>query len=329
MISVACALSMSPVHAAQISERAIDDVDEAGSDARPSASIGGYVAAQGIYSVKRARERGFQLHDAAVYLRFGYGAHYGYVDVPFSADFDAVEGADFAIGLDKAQAYVGGEYDIGFSWMLGQFDSIVGYEDNDSPGNPFNQPSKFFNSATPNTHAGIWLGYSRSDVLSFALMCANPGEEGLLRGGSPEFGAVVEWNAGPVAGYVSGLTKRSDGKQDAFIDVVTEGTLLANSIAWVLEGDLTKVGRAADWGFALLGQVVVTPVQLSSAAIRVDYVSNQDVFEGLGVSAGLQLHLSEFARLRFDYLFSRQRENDGDPYADDHQFVLGAVFEFR
>ena len=139
----------------------------------------------------RGAESGFLVEDAAFYLSKKSNKLNLLIDLPFSRQKEDAAGATGAV---TPQLYKSSGPDLEFAtrkaqvvasyqaleWLkvsLGQFDTIFGYELNDSKDRFFGQTGLVYNYALPVTHVGV-LGEIVSHGFTLKLMAANPNGRG-------------------------------------------------------------------------------------------------------------------------------------------------------
>lgn len=147
--------------------------------------------------------RGFTLNDAALYLGkdFSHGLA-AMVDLPFASTL-AGTGTSVGFATSRAQAYV--------QWLrgplqvkFGQYDTIYGYEKNDSRDRFFADAGTIKQWLVPVTHVGALVGYSVGD-LTFRGQLTNPRDTATMANQNPEFGLQVRFD-GEALSVAGGLT---------------------------------------------------------------------------------------------------------------------------
>lgn len=140
-------------------------------DAGGGFKLGGFADGRFAWNSATSNTSGFSVADGAVRMSHEMGGSSFAVDLPF---FTAGAGNNtFSVGTTKAQAYVQHKYDGGIWWKLGQFDSVLGVDGNDTD-------EFFFTSASlmdqnidlQMTHTGLMAGWAGSGF-GFNVMIAN------------------------------------------------------------------------------------------------------------------------------------------------------------
>lgn len=220
----------------------------------------------------RGAESGFLMEDAAFYLQHSSGRISLLIDLPFSRQKETVAGSggpqtpfykssgpDLEFATRKAQ--VVGSYQVreNFKLSLGQFDTLFGYEVNDSRDRFFGQTGLLYNDALPVTHVGLLAEWTLP-LLTAKLMAVNPNGRGSrddvdAQGQSTtngedntEYGATVGGTWGPARAQVGYLTRPRlayDSKRSrrTLLDVVAGVTIfqkLSLDAEWVLVNDPAK-----------------------------------------------------------------------------------------
>jgi hypothetical protein len=148
--------------------------------------------------------RGFTLNDAAIYLSkdFGRGLS-AMVDLPFASSSAAPATSTVNFGASQAQAYV--QWMTG-AWQakFGQYDSIYGYERNDSRDRFFADAGLVKTLILPYTHVGAMVGYTISQV-TLRGQIADPADTGTMTNQNPEFGLQARYDGDSLMGS-AGLT---------------------------------------------------------------------------------------------------------------------------
>ncbi len=146
-------------------------------DTAESLKVGGFVDAQFHTTNDYSLTEGVTIHDGAVYVTMKSGKTEAKLDIPFKANFDiasnSTEGANFALGRTKMQAYITHAYDFDFSWKLGQFDTIYGFELNDSPDLVLSRQGFIYNNMIPFMHSGLLLSYKFANYFTFNALASN------------------------------------------------------------------------------------------------------------------------------------------------------------
>ena len=216
--------------------------------------------------------RGFTLNDAALYLSkdFTHGVS-AMIDLPFaSGAFATSSNVNFAD--TRAQAYV--QWMTGqFQAKFGQYDSIFGYERNDSRDRFFADAGLIKSLILPQTYVGALGGFSAGDFTG-RVQLSNARESGTMSNTNPELGLQARFDGQPLFGAI-GLTindqKGVDGS-NMLIDF-NVGVKMDRVMGALYFDDRKIAGVDKHWdGFGALGSFDLSP-DLGLGA-RVEYVSD-------------------------------------------------------
>lgn len=224
--------------------------------------IGGYVNPELSYSTfDGAPPAGLNRVEGAVYL----GASDAGVEAKLDLPLTLTAGKNFAVGIDKAQAYVAQKLDGGFRWKVGQWDTTFGYELNDSVDVFFSQQGLVF-SVNPVVHTGLLLGYDFNPELSLNVYAATPADSGpVAHGVDPQFGAQVVYVGAFRA--AAGALKMPD---NLYADVVIGKDF--GDLALDAEYNVTRVPKHdAQMGYLLHATYAVNPTV--KAGVRAELLS--------------------------------------------------------
>jgi len=172
--------------------------------AQDGVSFGGYVDAQ--YNWNNTKDTGgvsnadssvntFRFNEGAVYLSKKVGGAEVFVDLDFAGPAKSATSGftgtpvaeDWTVGESKSQAYVSMSYDNGFAWRLGQFDSLFGFEGNDTHTIKYAAHGVMWDQM-PVTHVGWHGSYEFSDMFTVHGLVANPYNQGHMNNGNLDFG---------------------------------------------------------------------------------------------------------------------------------------------
>lgn len=132
-------------------------------------NVNGYVATG--FSYKNKGLYSFKFSEAAVYLTHNSGAASFMLDIPLMGASNGTSTA-FAFA-SKGQAYVDYKYENGWAWRMGQFDSLYGFEGNDSVDRRFSAAGLINARMTPTVHDGVVTTYDMSESLKMQFIVAN------------------------------------------------------------------------------------------------------------------------------------------------------------
>jgi Putative beta-barrel porin-2, OmpL-like. bbp2 len=205
-----------------------------------------YQASENPGVVNTHAESGFALEDGAFYLNYSKNRLSALVDIPFrrSKETDLTPASpaqsqnnNFAIGYDRAQAYLKYKMSEDLFFSFGQFDTIFGVELNDSKDRFFGKTGLVYDALIPVTHAGAMLEYVKNGFTARAFG-ANPNNKGSYgtsagRDENTEYGASFSFSnetyRGQIAGMSRSLLKASgDSFENRVLVDVLFGTTLGN-----------------------------------------------------------------------------------------------------
>lgn len=268
--------------------------------------LSGFVDAQGQW-IEKEQEPGFLINDGAIYLTRKQGTFTLLVDLAFTS---GGETNDFEFATEKSQAYLAGHHENGFFWQFGRFDSVVGFEANDSLGHSFARSSAY-TGAFPSTFTGLMTGYDRSEGMSMALVIAN-----LANSDSPgtrdlDVSGVLSWDNDLLRGYLSFLEGESfSGGSKTIVDF-SMGKNLA-SMAFDLEMSHVDVDGLEGWSALLQG--IVGADDVFGWGWRLEHTEDQNEFaEAQAVTLGPAWRPVEPLVFKLSVNFARETLfNDGE-----------------
>jgi hypothetical protein len=295
--------------------------------------ISGFLDAQYQYR-KKAIDPGFVLNDGALYLLGEYGAIKGLLDFPFAGAVG--EDSSFTFAKEKAQAYLTWTATEKWDFTVGQFDTVFGFEANDSKDLQFTTPGILFENLLPTTHLGGMMEFTMSDITIKALVSnANNksrmfnGTEATASSEYPEFGAQ--------AGYADEMFHVSAG----MLHHQQKGPAGASNLYQVMAGvaldpitveaefDVKKVG-SSDAGMGGLLNVVFSATEELSLAARAEFIRKvpEGAYEVMNGTFGPQYALSENLTFKADYSFNAAKEEKAEKRVKEHSFNAGALLMF-
>lgn len=178
----------------------------------------------------------FLINQGALYLSKKASSAEFFLDIPFFATTNSVTTSvsgtsytgtisgsstnDFAVGWRQGQAYVKQTYGFGLSWTLGQFDTIYGFELNDTKDVEFASQGIVF-AMMPVTHTGLLLQHSFGDI-QLSLLASNTKGMGAQPSKAPgEMGLRVGWSKDGM-GLGAGVLMNGFEGTYAFGDLISE-----------------------------------------------------------------------------------------------------------
>ncbi len=173
---------------------------------------------EGATRPEENEKSGYLLEDGAVYFKFKKDKLEALVDLPFHRDAGTgTDNANFQFAATKAQAY--GTYEIleSLKFTFGQFDTIYGFELNDSKDRLFGNAGLVYAQTLPIVHSGAMLQFSHSGFVA-KLLSANPADRDSLGSTTNdqnlESGIALGYSYEMVRGQVGHLTRAQNGLDD-------------------------------------------------------------------------------------------------------------------
>jgi hypothetical protein len=252
------------------------------------------------------------------------------------------------IGQTGSQAYVAMNYDNGFMWRLGQFDSLFGYEANDSADQRYAMAGSIA-AHMPVTQVGFHGKYEFSDMLTVHVAVANPSDLGYMYNGNLQYGIklntkfdAIKFNIGSV--FMTGDSYSTGAKEQLGYLVDWDLSSKMASVDWALYGFFSKndiKNAKLDYGVGLdLGYAVT---EMVDAGLRVEFDKDgqdngttntitalaTDDDQTIQVTVGPQFHLTDNLTAKLDYTF-KKLAYDASTAKDEqgHYVNLAAVYKF-
>ncbi len=216
-------------------------------------------------------ESGYSVEDGALYLTHTKDALSFNLDVPFrrfkNSDNPAIVGGanvsnngNIVLGNDKAQVYVKYARE-NFDVQFGQFDTIYGFELNDSKDRFFAKTGLVYDLMIPVTHTGVLLSYTKDGAYG-RLLAANSNNKGTLGDSASgdnkyEYGAAVGYSNSMLRGQIGYMTRPINKANGA-----TDGT---RSLVDITAG-LTLGKVTADLEYSILAddsKITLTPTNIN------------------------------------------------------------------
>jgi hypothetical protein len=305
----------------------------AAEEAPDGVSLSGFADAQIRPESGSGNSYGFLINDGAVYVNAKKGDISALIDIPFS--FQGTTSPAFDVGLNQAQAFITWTHDSGFSLQIGQFDALLGFEDNDALERRFADFGIVSNNFQLSTHLGVQANYAFNEENILSLLWANPNGAGARSTGSHEYGILYSLDDGQSRAS-AGLTWNKDaasGGSTLAVDAIVGVTL--GALQADVEMALKDTPGIAELGFGigLHGQYDLT--DKTNLAVRLEYVSNAPdtsttpaTIAGnmIGMTMGPQYKINENVRAHLDYAFTQLR--NAGVSTNTHSGVLSVVAGF-
>ncbi len=303
-------------------------------------SFSGFVDFVGNYQ-KEAKSLGFSVYDAALYASHEIRNFKLNVDLPFAWVGEQDDGAgnisypnDFKFATGKAQAYVTVGFEPAYgSWTLtaGQFDTIYGFELNDSADRFFPHEGLLYTYMLPTTHTGMMIGFSKEHgpiTMTAKALAANRYNQGAKGGENVDFGGQLGLTHEMFRTYVGYLTTNLKGAAGFrhFIDVLVGGTFGKFSLD--TEFDFIKEPGSPN-AFGIMGLGVVQVLDPLGLGLRGEYTSKAGgVYRQFQISGGFNWKILSPVTVRGDYSFVRAKATKLVAYQSDHRFDASLVYRF-
>lgn len=334
--------------------------------AEPSLNIGGFVDAQARWqkispTAQNTQVTGFILNDGALYVSKEVGSTRFMLDIPFAYDDKTISSTDgtttvvgdsnpsqgnsFKIGKDNAQGYVAWNYRDGlFGFQLGQFDSPIGFEANDSIDIFFPDSGLLGTTGfVPTTHTGLMLmSTTKQPYGSWTVkgLVANQAGKGKKGGDNFETAAQAKFEHQlfyAAFSYLYYKFANNDFKHH-MVDLTVGTTIKKVKV----DGELTmgKDGRAlatptsgttgtADkWGQGYQLTATMDATDKVAVGVRGDYTRKMpNLFKAMQVSFGPTYKINDAMTLKADYSYRSVEATDGATKVKTH--YLNAAGQFR
>jgi hypothetical protein len=337
--------------------------------ANEGVNVGGYVDAQYNYATIKnyngvsgnggeKMANTFRFDEAAVWVSKKVGGTEAVIDLAIQGPaltytrgfVSGNTGTAWSVGQSNSQAYVAMNYDNGFSWKLGQFDALFGFEANDSADIKFAHHG-ILSQLMPTTHVGLHGKYEFSDMLALNLLIANPYDAGHMKNGNLDYGVKLNTKFDTIAFNLGALFQTGDHyaagskKQLGYLIDWDLGSKMG-ALDWALYGYVSKAdvkNAKTDWGAGVQGGYEVS--ELITAGLRFEYDKDgtkntgvatvtsgaQSTFEKStwSVTAGPAFNLSDNLVTKLDYTYTaKEIETAGAKDEAGHHVDLAAVYKF-
>ncbi len=306
--------------------------------------VSGFADAQ--YHFDRGTPNTFILNQGALYLSKSEGAMEGLIDLPFATDSSS--GNNFLFATAQAQAFVKYKYDFGLKWTLGQFDTIYGFELNDTKDVHFARQGIVF-AQMPVTHTGLLLDYGFGPVTLMLLVSNSGGKGAQVTARKPEAGVRLSWSnetfslgAGTLVNGFDGTNAdvpTEDLGNEQLIDVTAGAGFGPIRIDAALDMISNKDGKtkvavgsdtpARDPIMGLLLQLGYAISDKHSVALRYESVSDAELSGGTlnqtiqtKAGLGLKVQMSESMIFKADVFSNSEQLSDA---ASKETFVDGNI----
>jgi hypothetical protein len=303
--------------------------------------VGAFLDFQYQYK-KETKSPGFVLQDGALYISKESNNWGIFLDLPFAWGGDASNN-NFKFATEKAQAYVTVSAPYGLGLSVGQFDTIFGFELNDTKDIAFTKPGIVFNAALPVTHTGALVTYTYEieqfnqtrNLGAFTVkgLLSNPRNQGSTDGENLEFGGslgfsneLVRFNLGYLAANFDGPVGTS--QLFDFLAGFTYGTVNIDfeyDIKRYVGADKTTFGST---GHAVMAHIVAGITEELGLGVRGEIVSKMLNHHAVQLTFGPHYHFNENFTVRSDYTWNRTEASKGDDKVTAHEVNASLVAKF-
>jgi hypothetical protein len=279
--------------------------------------VGGHVDAQ--YNWAKGGTNTFAIHEGSLMLQKTLGMGEAVLDLAVGSN--GVSGLYVGTG-PASQAYVSWKYENGFSWKLGQWHSIYGYESVHSTDIRFSGHGLLYD-AVPVSHVGLYAGYDFSDMLGLGLVVANPADAAVMTAGNPDFGAKISTKMDTLKASVGALFSRdaATNAKSFLLDVVA-GTAMdklsvdVNFVFAKVTGGSSAFGIGGILGYGLTDVI--------DAGARAEYTKDLGtVGKVFALTVGPQFKMSSDFTLKADYTLNKPTGGTAG-----HAIAVAAVHKF-
>ncbi len=295
-------------------------------EAAEGIQVGGYVDAR--YTWTKDTTNQFSLAEGAIYVGKRVGATHVFIDAGLNGGL-----APASSSLSVQQAYVANATDAGLTWKAGRFDTIYGWQPNDS-GHYWLTDDGLLASAANATHQGLLLGYNFSDMMSLHFLINLDNDH---NGAS----TTVTDN---MANTKLGL--KLDSKMEAFdlgLGFMTEKTGAGDTM-WMM--DVVAGTKFADYDFKAIFQMENSGVEGAEAEMgfgaqlggmfaddlsgvaRVEWAKEGEEDTTLQFTFGPQFHLEKGFVVKADYTLTSLGGEVNEGSEAGHTVAVAAVYDF-
>ena len=293
--------------------------------------VSGYLTARHRYVKEDTNNTGNEVLDGAIYLSHEKGPASAFIDIPFF-DSDTESGGDgssnFLLGPGQGQAYVNFSFNQ-FGIMFGQFDTLYGFELNDSVDRLFTTPGIVFANTLPTVHNGLVLSYE-TDMFWAKLLASNEGGVPHHQSKDPEYGLMLGYTMGELFYVTVGYLGRSAEDKTRTLTEVLLGTKLGD-FAIDLEYDIIAEDAALKdpdkAGTGIMLHVGYTMDQYI-AGLRLEQVSNLGSFGISAAALAFGYNVTDNARVQIDFGSIVTEPNEGDDTVEGQETNLAFVYKF-
>lgn len=182
-------------------------------EALKKVDVNGFVAP--VYMWNDQSDNGFKLYDSALTISYSHGKSGLFIDLPITSSSASGGSGTFDLAQERAQGYVTYSPKEWLQFTLGQFDTLYGYELNDSKDRFFVRPGIVYNGALNLVHSGAMVQATFGDA-TLKILSANQSNRTDLHGNNdPEVGAQASYNLAENTYITLGYLSYRDSTADA------------------------------------------------------------------------------------------------------------------
>lgn len=297
----------------------------AGGFSNANTKVNGFVDAQFRWAENDNANSGYRINDAALILTHTKGKASLTIDLPFGMSSNTNN--NFNVAQDKAQAFITINHS-GSQFTMGQFDTIYGFEANDSKDVFFNSAGVLANGVLRTTHTGIMASRDWSSMISTKLLVANSKNRGANGPGqSPEYGLQVGLNFGAMYANLGYLTfARDNDTEHKFAELMAGGKFGDWKVDFeydMIEDTANKNNADLDKGSNLLLNIRHDCHEKFNTAFRyvmTDKMAN--AYSQTNMTLGINYFIEDTTTLKFDI---GQSETEATKGATKAKATYGAV----
>jgi hypothetical protein len=266
------------------------------------------------------------LHDAALQWKHKAGASEFAIDLPFGADTANPTGNAFVFGAAKAQAYFKHNLSDAFSVQVGQFDTIYGFELNDSRDVFFTKQGLVWNNILPVTHLGILTNYTSGKVTA-KVMLANPTNAGMLANKNPEAGFQLAYAVSDTSALTLGILYANQSDVSTVLYDFLAGSNVTKELRLDVEADIKTV-TDQDVGMGFLVNGIYTVDSKWSLGARIEYLRKINDYSDIGLTVGPAVQVDDHLKFRADYSWVASTVTKGADAVNSNVVAFSGIYSF-
>ena len=308
-------------------------------DSHGGTSLSAFADAQFEWRDKANHSPGFFFNEGAVYLEHKMGIARAFIDVPFFGGTNAPGDAGFTVGTSEAQAFIEFNYDCGLSWMLGQFDTIYGFELNDTIDINFSKPGIVFGGALPTVHTGLLLAYNK-DMYGVKFLLSDPRNTSFLNdstatvpgGNNLEYGLMFSVNPSEMISTSLGYLHHKVGRANTYlIDFLLGFNFERFALNFEFDARRGQIGKT---GWGLMNHFIFNATDKLDLGLRFEIARELSTgidtsganYRDMQLTVGPQYKVTEHATIKFDYSWLNAQAVENGTKEDTHTITLAGLY---